>query len=69
MGTQALIYIAKLIGTRLLIVHVGMMKEEAYDVLAQAKKQGIDAHGEMECNVLFMTPERSKERGMYNFIS
>jgi len=66
MGTQALIYLAKLTGAKLLIVHVGIMKEEAYDLFRQAKKQGIDAHAEMECIVQFMTPERSEKQGIYN---
>ena len=62
MGTQALIYIAKLTGARLLVVHVGIMKEEAYDLFRQAKKQGIDVHAEMECIAQFMTPERVKKQ-------
>ncbi len=66
MGAQTLTYIAKLTGAKLLLIHVGMMKEEGYDVLARAKAEGIDAHGEMECNILFMTEERCKEMGMYN---
>jgi dihydroorotase (multifunctional complex type) len=66
MGAQTLTYIAKLTGAKLLLIHMGMMKEEGYEVLARAKAEGIDAHGEMECNVLFMTEERSKEQGIYN---
>jgi dihydroorotase (multifunctional complex type) len=66
MGTYILIYLAKLTKARLLVLHVGIMKEEAYDLFRQAKSAGQDVYAEMECIPLFMTPERDEKMGIYN---
>lgn len=68
MGGILCIYIAKLTGVKLLLLHIGMMPEEGYEILRIAKeREGMtNIYGEMECNVLFMDQERADRLGIYS---
>jgi dihydroorotase (multifunctional complex type) len=56
-------------GAKLLVLHLGMMKEEGYDVIRDAKAKGWDVHAEMEASALFMTKERAEKQGPNCIIS
>lgn len=68
-GTYDCAMYSHITGAKLLILHLGMMKEEGYDVIRDAKAKGWDVHAEMECSALFMTKERADKQGPYCLLS
>lgn len=68
MGAALCTHIAKLTGAKLLLLHLGMMPEEGYEILRIAKeREGMNnVYGEMECNILFMDQERADKLGVYS---
>ena len=52
-------------GAKLLILHIGYMMKEGYDLVRDAKEKGWDVHAEMEASPLFLTRERSDSQGPF----
>jgi len=52
-------------GAKLLVLHIGYMMDEGYDVIRDAKAKGWDVHAEMECSPLFLTREMSEKQGPF----
>lgn len=68
MGASLCAYISRITRAKLLLLHIGMMPEEGYEVLRITKeREGMDnIYGEMECNILFMDQQRADRLGIYS---
>lgn len=69
MGLAASLYLARLTGVELYVLHAGMMKEYDYELIRHAREQGQTVHAELELLPFMVDEERRAEHGPYAVVS
>lgn len=62
-GLASSLYLAKLTGVRLYVLHTGVMPEEHYDLIAFAKERKQKVYSELEASALLIPKEMANEIG------
>lgn len=69
MGLAASLYLARLTGVELYVLHAGMMKSYDYELIRHAREQGQTVHAELELLPFMVDEERRDEYGPYAIVS
>jgi dihydroorotase (multifunctional complex type) len=67
-GLASSLYLAKISGVRLYVLHVGVMPEEAYDQIDFAKKRGQKVYAELEASSFLISKEMAKRIGPQSYL-
>jgi len=67
-GLASSLYLAKITGVRLYVLHVGVMPEEAYDLIAFGKSRGQKVYAELEACSFLISKERAKKIGPQSYL-
>lgn len=69
MGLAVSLYLARLTGVELYVLHAGMMKSGDHDLIAEARERGQTVHAELEMLPFMVDEERREEYGPYAVVS
>lgn len=69
MGLAVSLYLARLTGVELYVLHAGMMKQGDYDLIKEARERGQTVHAELELLPFMVDEERREEYGPYAIVS
>jgi len=67
-GLASSLYLAKISGVRLYVLHLGVMPEEAYDLIDFAKKRGQHVYAELEACAFLISKEMAKRIGPKTYL-
>lgn len=67
-GLASSLYLAKISGVRLYVLHVGVMPEEAYDLIDFAKKRGQKVYAELEACSFLISKEMANRIGPQSYL-
>jgi dihydroorotase (multifunctional complex type) len=67
-GLASSLYLAKLAGVRLYVLHVGVMPDEAYDLIDYAKKRGQRVYAELEACSFLISKEMANRIGPRTYL-
>lgn len=67
-GLASSLYLAKLAGVRLYVLHVGVMPEGAYDLITDAKNRGQDVYAELEACSFLIDKEFAERVGPKTYV-
>lgn len=69
MGLAVSLYLARLTGVELYVLHAGMMKRGDFDLIEAAREDGQTVHAELELLPFMVDEERRAEYGPYAVVS
>ncbi len=67
-GLASSLYLAKISGVRLYVLHLGVMPEEAYELIDFAKKRGQTVYAELEACSFLISKEMAKRIGPKTYL-
>lgn len=67
-GLASSLYLAKISGVRLYVLHVGVMPEEAYDLIGFAKVRGQKVYAELEACSFLISKEMARRIGPQSYL-
>ncbi len=67
-GLASSLYLAKISGVRLYVLHLGVMPEEAYELIDFAKKRGQKVYAELEACSFLISKEMAKRIGPKTYL-
>lgn len=67
-GLASSLYLAKISGVRLYVLHVGVMPEEAYDLIGFAKARGQKVYAELEACSFLISREMARRIGPQSYL-
>ena len=68
LGLASSLYLAKITGVRLYVLHLGVMPEEAYDLIGFAKGRGQQIYSELEACSFLISKEMAREIGPKSYL-
>jgi len=67
-GLASSLYLAKITGVRLYVLHAGVMPEEAYDLIGFSKSRGQKVYAELEACSFLIPKEMAKKIGPQSYL-